>query len=159
MFGIYIKEIILLLDDRQQFEEVFVKLIEKVDIFIISGGFGFIVDDFMIFVFVVVFGWGVIIDLIVCESMCCKVFQWVVFEVEIFDNFYKQGEVVEGLIVFQNFVGLVLVSLVEIGCGFVVVLLGVFYELCVIFYEYFVDEFVWCLSLFFFRILWVKFMG
>ena len=159
MLGIHIKEIILLPDDRQQLEEAFAKLTEKADILIISGGLGPTADDLTISALAAALGRGVTIDPTARESMRCKALQRVASEAEIPDNFYKQGEVVEGSTVLQNPAGLAPASLVETGRGLAAALPGVPYELRAIFHEHLADELARRLSLSPPRILRAKLMG
>jgi nicotinamide-nucleotide amidase len=159
MLGIHVKEILLLPDNRQQLEETFGELAERADILIISGGLGPTADDLTISALAAALGQEVTIDPTARESMRCKALQRVASEAEIPDNFYKQGEVVEGATVLQNPAGLAPASLVETGRGLVAALPGVPYELRAIFHEHLADEIARRLNLSPPRILRAKLMG
>ena len=158
MLGVHVKEILLLPDNRQQLEEAFGELTEKADILIISGGLGPTADDLTISALAAALGRGVTIDPAARESMRCKALKRVATEADIPDNFYKQGEVVEGAAVLQNPTGLAPASLVETRRGLAVTLPGVPYELRAIFHEHLAGELARRLSLSPPRILRAKLM-
>ena len=159
MLGIHIEEILLLPDDKDRLEKAFRELSARTDILAISGGLGPTADDLTIAALARALNREVVIDETARETMRRKALERVASEAEIPDNFYRQGEVVEGSLVLQNPAGLAPASLVETGRGLVVALPGVPYELRAIFHEHLVGEITRRFGLSPPRILRAKLMG